>query len=233
MDPDTSSRVCRTPAPCSSISARTSATSPRGTVPPSGVRSEVHQPQARRVQQPARPDDRPVQVARPQVVLGLRLRVQVRHPGRVRPGAAGHRRRSTRPARTAAPRPARQRRPTAPSRRIHRVLPLGRAAPAGAGREHHRVGAADHLGQRLGGGALQVEDHRFGPGRHQIVGAVGAPQQPLHRVTVRAQARLQQQSDLSMAARNHDLRHASSLPTRGAWEVEATVGPENPDRQHL
>ncbi len=88
-------------------------------------------------------------------------------------------------------------------------------AAAGSGGKHHRVVPGEQLGQRIGVQCLDIRDDRMGTGRGHVVGVVGIAEDRRHAVTALGQDASQVQSDLAVAADDHDACHAGDV-TRGS-----------------
>ena len=154
---------------CSSATS-TAATSARGTEPRGTESSSRTDPVGGVVGEAAGAQDRPVEVARPQVELRGPLGDEVGGEHLVGPGRRGcagaHRRDQHVPPHPGLLGAVGQQ----PGRRpVHGVLAGDPAARAGAGGEHDGVGTRDRLGHVPRVRALQVEDHRLGAVRDDVV----------------------------------------------------------------
>ena len=197
--------ACRT-------AASTAATSSRGISPRSPFSAERDAPVGGLVGQPAGADDRVVEPAGPQVVVGLALGAQV--DGErvvagsvgVRPHAADHHVAVGAGGLGGVDQLHR-------AAVVHRHLALRPASRAGAGREHDRFGVPDRGGDLLVGGVLEVADDGLGAGRLDVTGVVGIADQRADFVPALGEQAGECQGDLAVTSGDGDAHRPS---VRGA-----------------
>ena len=122
-----------------------------------------------RQRETTRSQDRPIQIARPDVVVGSLFRVDVGAEHLIvvgcSAGICAHRRHHQVAPHTGELRSVGEQHGTAT---IHGVLASCTTTGTGAGREDHGVGTGKNLGEVRRGPRLEVEEHRVGADRDQI-----------------------------------------------------------------
>lgn len=184
-----------------------------------GVSGEGDPPGGRVVGEPAGSQDRPVEVAAGQVVLGGLLGAQVRREHLV--GAGGwfafhsHRGQQQVAADVGALRGVGEQDGACP---VDGVLAGGAAAGAGAGGEEDGVGALEVGGELVGADVFEVGHDGLGAGGTQGGGVVGVADQPDGGVAASGEFAVGQLGDLAVSSGDDDA-HTANLaavaPRRG------------------